>query len=98
MSDMDRGENGVVSKYSTSGLRHGTRYIVTSADAKARESADLFKPKLNDPPGRDAVDAPLAQLRTATLRGLTVYPALPSRCIPIHVVRYFFSKSDRNAS
>jgi len=25
MSDMDRGENGVVSKYSTSGLRHVTR-------------------------------------------------------------------------
>jgi len=44
------------------------------------------------------IDAPLAQLRTATLRGLTVYRALPSRCIQIYFGRYFFSKSDTNAS
>ena len=41
---------------------------------------------------------PLPSYAPRPSRGLTVYPALPSRCILIYFGRYFFSTSDRNAS
>jgi hypothetical protein len=51
--------------------------------------------------GRRRRQIAASKLRTPKIlarRGLTVNPALPSRCILIYFGRYFLSKSDTNAS